>query len=139
MRGFEKTGIFPYDPEMVLGKVYTPPTADPCLSESPRKKKFLELTNLVLSEYGPCCGIQSTQVSAMLESIKAHIDGTFFMCRFMTSLINSIILVPIVAFNHMEQQMQEILGSPSKRPRQVKNTQLTTKAGRLLVWSWANK
>ena len=35
--------------------------------------------------------------------------------------------------------MQEILGSPPKRPRQVKNTQLTTKAGRLLVWSSANK
>ena len=84
MRGFEKTGIFPHNPEIVLGKVYTPPTADPCLSESPRKKKFLELTNLVLSEYGPRCGIQSTQVSAMLESIKAHIDGTFFMWRFMT-------------------------------------------------------
>ena len=53
--------------------------------------------------------------------------------RFFTANLGA----PNVAFNHLEFRMKEIRGTPPKRPRQVKNTQLNTEAGALLIESSA--
>ena len=73
--GFKKTGLFPYNKDVVLSRAYKVLAVGSSLCDSPRKKKFLDLTNIVLSEYAPRCGIKSAQVDAMMESLKAHING----------------------------------------------------------------
>ena len=73
--GFEVTGLFPYNPDVILSKAYVPPTVPSKPSENPENINFLLKLQEFVNKEGPPALRNGNGLAKMERAEKLVMDG----------------------------------------------------------------